>query len=456
MPRATTFAAALMTAALLPSAASAATISTTTDRLDYAGAGSDRVSILVYHGWDDELHNSAVFFLPTATDIVDPTTSDPNCVARPTGASSCLSRARTRIVTGGQDDFFNVGAAGNVVELRMGGGADRVFTTGSRIEAYGEDGADDLMGAQGFDILDGGAGDDKLTPAGPGDTVAGGAGVDTARYSGYADGVVVTLDGVADDGKPTESQNVAADVENVTGGTGADDLSGNAAANTLRGGEGGDTLQGGGGADALQGEGGNDLIRARDGAADTVDCGPGEDTVIADVADVADADCETVTLPDDDGDGVHLPFDCDDANPAIRPGATEAPGDGIDQDCTGADLPGPDPVDPGPTDPGPTDPGPVRPGPGPVDAGGPAAPARVDARLLARWGLGRRSTVILQLDVRDIPAGGEVALRCKGKGCPFARKDAKVKRGARSSASTSRARSSSRAHASRSGSPPPG
>ena len=38
---------------------------------------------------------------------------------------------------------------------------------------------------------------------------------------------------------------------------------------------------------------------------------------------------------DADGDGVQPPADCNDANPAIRPGASDIPGDKIDQDCTG-------------------------------------------------------------------------------------------------------------------------
>jgi hypothetical protein len=41
---------------------------------------------------------------------------------------------------------------------------------------------------------------------------------------------------------------------------------------------------------------------------------------------------------DADGDGVERPADCNDANPAIRPGATDVPGDGIDQDCNGRDA----------------------------------------------------------------------------------------------------------------------
>ena len=45
---------------------------------------------------------------------------------------------------------------------------------------------------------------------------------------------------------------------------------------------------------------------------------------------------------DGDNDGVQRPTDCDDANPAIRPGVKDKPGDGIDQDCANGDaeLPG--------------------------------------------------------------------------------------------------------------------
>jgi hypothetical protein len=43
-------------------------------------------------------------------------------------------------------------------------------------------------------------------------------------------------------------------------------------------------------------------------------------------------------IADADGDGFFTPRDCNDGNPAIHPGATDVPGDGIDQDCSGADA----------------------------------------------------------------------------------------------------------------------
>jgi Ca2+-binding RTX toxin-like protein len=368
---------AAVAALATPAAASAATINTTATEVVYTAGMGEPVSLLVYSGFDDDLHDSAVFFLPTPGNSTDPATGDGACVSRVTGASSCAlgtpTRQRTRIQLAEQDDFANVGGATDTVEFHGGGGVDRVFTTGSKLEAYGDGGNDWLQGGPGFDRLDGGAGDDLLDPSNFGDDVRGGTGFDTARVS--ASGVVVTLDDVANDGVPSAGQNIHSDVEKVVAGDGADELEGNASPNTLSGGGGADTITGNGGADALLGDAGADTIRARDGGADAVDCGPGADTAIVDAADVVTS-CETVDVP-----------------PVV--------------------VPPPAP--------------PAAPPAAPIT---PAAPKRVAAQIVGRWGLARRFTSVIELTVKAIPADGRVAVRCDGKGCPpLGRKTIKVKGG---------------------------
>ena len=75
---------------------------------------------------------------------------------------------------------------------------------------------------------------------------------------------------------------------------GGDRLNGRAGADKLYGGQGNDTLVGGAGPDLLDAGPGSDRIEARDARRDTIRCGTGRDTVIADKADAVARDCEVV------------------------------------------------------------------------------------------------------------------------------------------------------------------
>ncbi|MEA2410554.1 MAG: hypothetical protein QOC77_1115 [Thermoleophilaceae bacterium] len=107
-------------------------------------------------------------------------------------------------------------------------------------------------------------------------------------------------------------------------------------------GGGADTLSGGDGSDTLSGGAGDDSFQARDGVADTIACGGGTDTGIADANDVIAADCESVLPP----------------APIVDPGPTPDPGT----------------TDPGSTDTGTTDPGPSDPGDPTTDPSHPSTP----------------------------------------------------------------------------------
>ncbi len=185
----------------------------------------------------------------------------------------------------------------DVEDLIGGGGAD-TLTGGA--------GDNVLTGGAGADILNGLAGNDTFDEGAAtsgGDTFNGGLGVDTVDYSARVAALTVTMgDNTANDGLSGELDDVRDDVEDLIGGTAADNITGNALANNIDGGAEADVLSGGAGNDILFGGAGIDQLTGGDGddlldggaAADTpLDCGAGDgDILMTGAGDAAATGCE--------------------------------------------------------------------------------------------------------------------------------------------------------------------
>ncbi len=179
-------------------------------------------------------------------------------------------------LTGGQAMDFLVGSAvGNVI--RGGAGNDQLRGGSGNDMLFGEAGDDMLFGQNGADRLEGGAGDDFLSGGLGGDVLIGGAGVDMIDYVDDTAGIDIRLfAGTASGGEAAGDS--YSQVENVSGGSGADYLAGNSAANHLRGRDGGDQLRGGSAGDLLEGQGGDDMLFGQNDN-DVLDGGSGQDAL---------------------------------------------------------------------------------------------------------------------------------------------------------------------------------
>lgn len=235
---------------------------------------------------------------------------DPACGENPwiTGYPSCANGGDKPVVEVYLGDGNDIGHSGNTLGV------------GRLVRQYGEEGDDGLSGDVSIDYLYGGPGNDIMAPDGlgrysaavfsPGDVVSGGDGIDTVQVKGYsAVGIRVTLDGVADDGElaadgvtSRDGDSYLADVENVIGATNtSNQVVGSDLANSIKiENDSGDRVDGRGGADTIWTGGGADTIMARDGVADTIDCGEDVDAVVADEIDVLTG-CENIDLPDPSG-----------------------------------------------------------------------------------------------------------------------------------------------------------
>jgi Ca2+-binding RTX toxin-like protein len=227
-------------------------------------------------------------------------------------------------LTGGPGDDVLSGSGGPD-SVDGGPGNDRLNGFGGADGLRGQEGADVVIGGSGNDVQDGGPGDDSVgtevttginqtseetgddlllggsgndtlapgpgVPLGDRDTLRGEDGWDAVSYGARIGDLVVSKDGLANDGGAGEGDDVGVDVESVTGGQGNDTLSGGPARDELIGGAGDDAIDGrdgddrldgdgvgGAGADTISGGAGDDALDGQAGG-DTLSGGPGGDVV---------------------------------------------------------------------------------------------------------------------------------------------------------------------------------
>jgi serralysin len=129
----------------------------------------------------------------------------------------------------------------------------------------------------------------SLNGTGSSDVLRGGPAPDTINGKGGADVLIGLGSGDRLLGK--------ADSDRLLGGNGPDVQLGGAGNDVLLGEAGNDRLTGDGGVDRFVGGADNDIIHSRDANGERVSCGPGFDTVIADLEDKVSGSCERVSLP---------------------------------------------------------------------------------------------------------------------------------------------------------------
>jgi Ca2+-binding RTX toxin-like protein len=254
----------------------------------------------------------------------------------------------------GKDILQTYGSNGTTLDGGAGNDTLKGWDTGETL--LGGPGDDEINGSGGADHIEGGDGNDSISPDTyhdpANDYVDGGPGMDvvddwTIPSNDYNPPISVSMDGAANDGRPGETDNVVnvEKIESHVSGTlvggpgddiftvyanldegnstligngGNDKLTAGDYQDTLDGGPGNDVINGGFGNDVLTGGPGqdtiladatsascgwysytckipfgNDVVNARDGEADTIDCGVGEDRAVVDAIDIV-TNCETV------------------------------------------------------------------------------------------------------------------------------------------------------------------
>jgi hypothetical protein len=140
---------------------------------------------------------------------------------------------------------------------------------------------------------------------------------------------------------------------------------------------------------------------------------------------------------DRDGDGAAVPADCDDGNPAIRPGAADVFDNGIDEDCAGGDAQNPDrdgDGSPRPADCDDANPN-IRPGIADIpnnkideNCDGKKRRTVVAVNVERFFAVFSDFTRVTRLRVTKLRRGMRIQLRCSGKGCAKPLRKGKVRK----------------------------
>jgi hypothetical protein len=327
MRRAATVAAALIALAA-PPAAHAATATTADGNLRYQASPGEVNNVSFARVSGDTFR---------VTDLGAVITAGTGCTQESPNVATCTTRAGRPIIAnlGDQNDratsrtsrsvqLFGedgndrlAGASGRDTvdggngddNVTGGSGTDRIRGGAGNDQLFGGTGNDNLQGGDGNDLLDGGSGNDSESGGNGDDTLregsapngadnlSGDAGNDTVDYSARSGPVNVALDDQPYDGdrRSNERDNVRSSVDRVLGGAGSDTLIGrDGPADALVGGTGDDVIDPLRGDDVVDGGPGIDQIRLRDLSHDSVVCGDGIDSVAADERDTAAPDCEKV------------------------------------------------------------------------------------------------------------------------------------------------------------------
>src|SRR3954454_19113737 len=320
--------AATLLALAAPSAAHAATATTADGNLRYTAAAGELNNVSFARVSGNTFR---------VTDVGAPMTAGTGCTQESPNVVTCTTAAGRPIIAnlGDQNDraasrtsrsvqLFGedgndrlAGASGRDTvdggpgddNLTGGSGRDSLRGQAGNDQLFGSSGNDNLQGGDGNDLLDAGSGNDANSgvsfndtlregsvPNGS-DSLTGDSGNDTVDYSARAAPVNVAVDDQPYDGdrRTNERDNVRSSVERVLGGAGSDTLIGrDGPADTLVGGTGDDVIEPLRGDDHVDAGPGIDQIRLRDLSHDDVVCGDGVDSVAADDCDSTAPDCEKV------------------------------------------------------------------------------------------------------------------------------------------------------------------